>query len=535
MTNTEKFKIANELSLEEAISIIKTVDINNSSASRSFAAHCQKLINTYCDESLKPNEQLYLLLNPETNRHCRVCGVKLTKFFGPSRGGWGNYCSIKCSTQSEERKKKYEETSLKKYGAAHPKRNNVVNEKAKNTNLERYGHVSNFHAPGSREIISQKIKNKLNETKEKIKNTCIERYGVATPLLSNKALQKIKQSHFKKIKERDKLRIEHLKEDGFELIELSDNLNHKWKHECGEIIQSLSVNISCPACKKDYHRSNIEIEIYEFIKAIRPDLTIIHSHTPFSGNKKEVDIFIEELKLGIEINGTYWHKAEFDNRAMLAKSEQAEQNGFQLIHIWDNEWNEKTKSFLISKISHSKKVYARNTDVKYITTKQSREFCELYHRQGAAGAAHHIGLFNDDELLSVLTIGKPRFDKSAEWEIIRLCTKHQLKVIGGLNKMLAHFQRDVKPSSISTYVDRSWGNGEVYRKAGFELVRKTEPGYFWTNSTGMVLSRYESQKKKLATLFGDKIDLSLPETEILKQQKFWKCENVGNYFFVKKF
>jgi hypothetical protein len=188
----------------------------------------------------------------------------------------------------------------------------------------------------------------------------------------------------------------------------------------------------------------------------------------------------------------------------------------------------------MAKIGESRKIHARKAVVKYIDTKTSKEFCELYHRQGSAGAKYHVGLFEGDDLVSVLTVGKPRFDKSAEWEIIRSCTKNGVKVVGGLNKMLAHFERDVKPNSISTYVDRAWGSGDVYRRAGFELVRKTEPGYFWTNNAGLVLTRYETQKKKLAALFGSNIDLSLSETQILEQNRFWKCENVGNYFLVKR-
>lgn len=530
----ELFKKANELDLEDAVELIREASLGNASAPRSFAAHCQTIIKKYCDPSLSSNEQLYLLLNPHANRHCAVCSEKLVRFYGPSRG-WGKYCSTKCSTQSDERKKKYVETSLEKYGHTSPKKNSEVNKKTQETNLRKYGHVSNLHSEKFKDIIKEKILQKAEATKEKVKATCLQRYGATTALLSPKAKEKIKDAHYKKLMQRDQVRIEALKERGFELIEYNHDLQHKWKHECGNVFTDLSVKVSCDQCKKTPHRSQIEVRIFDYVKEIRPDLTVIHSHTPFSDSKRHVDIFIKELNLGIEINGTYWHQEDFDEGSMLLKTECAERDGFDLIHIWDNEWDDKAKQFLKAKLGLRSKIFARNTTVNCISAKNSAEFCEKYHRQGAVGAKHHIGLFHSGELISVLTIGKPRFEKSAEWEIIRFCTVHGKTVIGGLEKMLKFFEKEQKPTSILTYVDRAWGNGGVYKRAGFELVRKTEPGYFWTNSAGTVLSRYDTQKKKLAKLFGDKVDMTLTENQILKNLRFWKCKTVGNLLLIKKF
>ena len=96
-----------------------------------------------------------------------------------------------------------------------------------------------------------------------------------------------------------------------------------------------------------------------------------------------------------------------------------------------------------------------------------------------------------------MTFGKPRFNKNYEWELIRYATsKH---VIGGAGKLLKYFERIYNPTSIITYADRSYSQGNMYKQLGFNLRNISEPSYIWTNLT-TVLSRYQCQKSKLKNI-----------------------------------
>lgn len=123
---------------------------------------------------------------------------------------------------------------------------------------------------------------------------------------------------------------------------------------------------TCYPLSKNSGISKAEIEIYNFLKSIydgeiiqkdRKTLTHNDYRNPF-----EIDIFLPQLKLGIEYNGLYWHgrRENKPNSNRIAdthilKTEISEQKNIRLIHIWEHEWNsqkEYIKKFLIDIISN---------------------------------------------------------------------------------------------------------------------------------------------------------------------------------------
>ena len=105
--------------------------------------------------------------------------------------------------------------------------------------------------------------------------------------------------------------------------------------------------------------------------------------------------------------------------------------------------------------------------MKEISSKDKNEFLNKYHIQGEDKSKVKLGLFYQDELVAVMSFGKPRFNKNYEWELIRYATsKH---VIGGAGKLLKYFERIYKPKSIITYADRRFSQGNMYFQLGFKL------------------------------------------------------------------
>lgn len=250
---------------------------------------------------------------------------------------------------------------------------------------------------------------------------------------------------------------------------------------------------------------------------------------------KELDIFINEKNIAIEINGLYWHSynpvsgVKEHRRRHANKTMQASKAGVQLFHITDYEWNTKqsiVKSLLRTKLGLNNKLYARKCQIREVSLADERLFLEKYHIQGYVPSLHAVGLYFESALVMIMTISKSRFSKLASYELLRMCSKESVTVVGGVSKLISHVKKLPGVNSIVTYCDLSKGTGIGYVNAGFTLAHISEPGYFWTNGT-LVYSRYRCQKKQLVKWLVD-FDESLSESKNLfaaGYRRYWDCGN----------
>ena len=525
------FKAINEMTAEQAIPLLRLACATNTSTARSFAAHCRKFAAQYCEPGLTAAEQLFALLNPTCTRMCCQCGSKLTRFYGPSRG-WGNYCSRACSTSADQRKQRFIETSMQKYGVPSPKQTARVNEKMAATNQARYGHVCNLHSSSRRHEIRQKIAAQLEVALEKIKATNRARYGVEWQTQRAAFISTCQSVHWDAARDRDEVRISAAKEQGFELLEKNQDRLHKWKHSCGWLFESPVVGLRCPGCST--RGSAVEQEIADFIA--ESTTFEIERHARIFGDRREVDIFIPALQLAIEVNGCWWHREEVDRGRMLQKTVDAKSRGIQLLHVWDVEWYQQqhhVQAAILSKLGQNSKIAARDTIVQAVSPADADAFCQEHHRQASARSRVRLGLYHNGALISLLTVGAPRFDRSVEWEIIRFVSAPGISVVGGFERLLKAFERGWNPSSIGTYADLAWGTGAIYRAAGFQFEKNTSPGYFWVNSKYQRLSRHRTQLRRLPQLLGAEFNSQLSEAENMTAAGWWRCRDLGHALFKK--
>ena len=241
----------------------------------------------------------------------------------------------------------------------------------------------------------------------------------------------------------------------------------------------------CKKCFKD--KSNIENEIFNFIKLKYKGEVVENDRTMLNG--KEIDIFIPEKKLGIEVNGLLWHSEFYkqDKNYHLNKTILAESKNIRIIHIFEDEWklkNDIIKNILTSILNDNNKIFARKCEVKEISHETSKNFLNKNHLQGNVNSSIRIGLFYNNELVCLMTFGKNRINlgKSyldGEYEMLRFCNKLGYNVVGGASKLLTYFIRTFKPIKIRSYADRRWSKGNMYEKLGFELVRYSPPNYYY--------------------------------------------------------
>lgn len=283
-------------------------------------------------------------------------------------------------------------------------------------------------------------------------------------------------------------------------------------------------------------RSVAEKELSEWVSKTL-GLEVINNSRKILG-RQEIDIYIPSKKIGIEFNGSYWHSTPVKGRMYHQnKTIDCLRHGVRLIHIFEYEWDslmerKRVENYLVDILSDNKQVvYARNTGVVEISSQESSDFLETYHLQGSASASIHIGIFDQNkELLGVLTLGKPRFTHEYEYEIIRMCFKSGITVVGGAQKMFRFFLENYNPKSVLTYADISKFTGNIYLKMGFKVIKNkplTEPNYVWTNPlTNKTLTRYQTMKQKLLDLGYS--DFGNTEDEIMENLGYLKIHDAGS-------
>ena len=170
----------------------------------------------------------------------------------------------------------------------------------------------------------------------------------------------------------------------------------------------------------------------------------------------------------IELNPSATHNSTwspYDNPKDIdyhyLKSQAAINQGYRCICIWD--WD--SINILINLFKHRKTIYARNCDIKEISINEAKQFLNTYHFQGYARDSIRLGLFYDDELVSIMTFGKPRYNNKYEYELIRYCSNSN--IIGGSEKLFTYFKKTYSPKSTISYCDLSKFTGDLYNKLGF--------------------------------------------------------------------
>lgn len=282
--------------------------------------------------------------------------------------------------------------------------------------------------------------------------------------------------------------------------------------------------------------SSIENDVTNYIKSIYKGTIIKRDRTVLNG--KELDIYIPEFKLAIEVNGSYWHSTIFkDSRYHQDKTIDCAKKGIRLIHIFEYEWEddekrEKIISILTSALNTERNriVYARNTVIKVVDNEQAELFLNRYHLQGYTRAQITLGCYYENELLGVMSFGHPRFNSDYQYELIRLSWKSGVRVVGGLEKLFKQFVTEYNPESILTYCDIAKFTGNSYTRIGFKPLSEkpiTSPNYVWLDvNTNETLTRYQTQKATLVKLgLGSENET---EDEIMYRQGFLKIHDCGN-------
>ena len=159
------------------------------------------------------------------------------------------------------------------------------------------------------------------------------------------------------------------------------------------------------------------------------------------------DVFLPELKVGIEYNGIFWHSVENKGKNYhLNKYKFFKDLGIKVIQIFGNEWGSKRnicESLIVTTIGKGRIIKSTDCTIMELDAVTANLFCCENHLKGYPSyyPAKNIGLFYKGELLEVAVISKPRSGKvHANIEILRYSKKINTTITGGLEKILVYIK-----------------------------------------------------------------------------------------------
>lgn len=474
-------------------------------------------------------------------KECGCCG----KMFKSLKKEKKKFCSYKCAGQNKKNVSREIKTCLA----------------CGTTFSERIKRVKNFCSEKcikEWQVRPENIKRRVEITRESV----FKKYGVYCVLMVDefkaKALTKTKETYnlrgdeiIKGIQKnlkiyRNKKLTKRFSEKGYTILEFKDD-NIIVQHPDGHIFENnrkLLVN-----------RLNHDVELSTTIQPIGSPRTTTErkickmldlNNINYSPNnrqiiKGELDIYIPEYNLAIETNGLHWHSENYlNNDYHLIKTEKCDKLNIQLLHFFEDELLKKysiVESMIKEKLNlDNNEISVEECIVKEVESKLSKEFLDINHIQGNVYSGVKLGLFYNNELVSLMTFSKlrnimgSRSRNNNEYELLRFCNKLNTKIIGASIKIYDYFKIYYKPSTVIGYANRRYSKGELYVGLNFDFEKYTPPTYWYI--VGKERKHKLLYKKDI--LVSEGYDITKSEHEIMLERKIARIYDCGNIKYIDK-
>lgn len=267
---------------------------------------------------------------------------------------------VACTLKDISVREKIKETMLLKYSVEYPAQSEEIKNIIKNTNTEKYGGIG-FESEYLNEKQKQTVYDKYGtknyssteDFKNKYKETCLKKYNsehyYQSLIYKNKCNDTISNRLLNY-----NLKILYKNKDIVKLY--CNNCENEFIISYSGFISLLNKydNSFCPHCTRiiEHGKSLKEKELLEYIKTFYIKQIDINTRNIIP--PKEIDIYLPELKIGFEFDGTFWHadprfyKPDDLIKEQTAaqiwekdeiKNKLAESLGIKLIRIKEYDWD----------------------------------------------------------------------------------------------------------------------------------------------------------------------------------------------------
>ena len=236
-------------------------------------------------------------------------------------------------------------------------------------------------------------------------------------------------------------------------------------------------------------REYCDLHAHSKLKNIIDEIKKISNDIKIENHKNHFKAFLEADKFVIHFYSFKYFEGLKSTPNAWDKYINGEDVGYRKFIIDEYEWNNNSdliKEMILQRIGKANKIIgARKCSIVQITNKEEeKKFFDRNHISGYTGSQYCVALKDNinGNIISMLSMRKP-LQHSGKIEIARFANERGYNVQGGFSKLFKYtidnFCKQNNYKSIISYCDLKYGEGNVYNKSGFKLLKDNTGISYW--------------------------------------------------------
>lgn len=269
------------------------------------------------------------------------------------------------------------------------------------------------------------------------------------------------------------------------------------------------------------YSSKQERDLYQHVLQFAPDA---QHQARVAG--RTADIFVPSKNVVVEYNGLYWHSEgrKKGPEYHIGITQQHNDAGQEVIHIWDEEWLKKKAqvlSYLRARLGvFERRLHARKLVLGPLSAQTANNLLDTWHLQGSRhGTSRVLALFDGERPVAVAALAK-HHRTNDKWCLVRFACEPGTQVMGALARLSKAARNLCGP--LTTWADLRLTNGNSYIKAGWTKDADLPPDYFYWQRKGK--QRVVSKQSRMKSVVGTPEGMTEHEHALLDGlQRVYDC------------